>query len=87
MLKFKKNLEITIMAQKRYELLEGKWMQIKDLFLVAKTVRPPIDNRLIFNAIICLVRSGPAWRNPIYFQLSSGNVNDNTVAVKVLSHV
>lgn len=25
--------------------------------------------------------------NPIYFQLSAGNVNDSTVAVEVLSHV
>ena len=25
--------------------------------------------------------------NPVYFQLSSGNVNDNTLAVEVLSHV
>jgi transposase len=25
--------------------------------------------------------------NPVYFQLSSGNINDNTLAVEVLSHV
>lgn len=51
------------MAQKRYEMSEEQWMQIKDLFPVAKTGRPPIDNRLMFNAILWLARSGSAWRD------------------------
>lgn len=29
------------MAQKRYEMSEEQWMQIKYLFPVAKTERPP----------------------------------------------
>ncbi len=51
------------MAQKRYKMSEEQWMQIKDLFPVAKAGRPPIDNRLIFNAILWLARSGSAWRD------------------------
>lgn len=49
------------MPSKRYEITNEQWEQIKDLFLKAETGRPPKDNRLIFNAILWIVRSGAAW--------------------------
>ena len=36
-----KVLEITAMGQKRYEMSDEQWGQIKDLFPKAKTGRPP----------------------------------------------
>jgi transposase len=51
------------MAQKRYEISDEQWNQINDLFPVAKTGRPPMDNRLMFNAILWIARSGAAWRD------------------------
>ena len=51
------------MAQKRYEISYEQWNQIKDLFPVAKTGRPPMDNRLIFNSILWITRSRGAWRD------------------------
>ncbi|WP_333861050.1 IS5 family transposase [Clostridium sp.] len=51
------------MAQKRYEMSDEQWIEIKDLFPVAKTGRPPIDNRLMFNAILWIARSGAVWRD------------------------
>lgn len=49
------------MAAKRYEMSDEQWEKIKDLFSRAKTGRPPKDNRLMFNAILWLARSGSAW--------------------------
>ena len=46
------------MGQKRYEMSDEHREQIKDLFPKAKTGRPPKDNRLMFNAIFRLARSG-----------------------------
>jgi len=46
------------MGQKRYEMSDEQWEQIKDLF--PKTSHPPKDNRLMFNAILWLARSGSA---------------------------
>ena len=51
------------MGQKRYEMSDEHREQIKDLFPKAKTGRPPKDNRLMFNAILWLARSGSAWRD------------------------
>ena len=51
------------MGQKRYEMSDEHREQIKDLFQKAKTGRPPKDNRLMFNAILWLARSGSAWRD------------------------
>ena len=51
------------MGQKRYEMSDEHREQIKDLFPKAKTGRPPKDNRLMFNAIFRLARSGSAWRD------------------------
>ncbi len=51
------------MPSKRYEITDEQWEQIKDLFPKAKTGRPPKDNRLIFNAILWIARSGAAWRD------------------------
>ena len=48
------------MRQKRYEMSDEQWEQIKDSFTKAKTSRPPKDNRLMFNAILWLARSGQA---------------------------
>lgn len=49
------------MAAKRYEISDEQWEQIKDMFPKATTGRPPKDNRMIFNAILRLARSGAAW--------------------------
>ena len=51
------------MGQKRYEMSDEHREQIKDLFPKAKTGRPPKDNRLMFNAILWLARSGSVWRD------------------------
>ena len=51
------------MAQKHYEMSDEQWIQIKDLFPVAKIGRPPIDNCFMFNEILWIVRSGAAWRD------------------------
>ncbi len=51
------------MGQKRYEMSDEQWEQIKDLFTKAKNGRPPKYNRLMFNAILWLARSGSAWRD------------------------
>lgn len=49
------------MGQKRYEITEEQWDQIKGMIPRAKTGRPPKDNRLMFNAILWIARSGSAW--------------------------
>lgn len=49
------------MAVKRYEISDEQWEIIKDMFPKVKTGRPPKDNRLMFNAILWLTRSGVAW--------------------------
>ena len=51
------------MPTKRYEISDYQWSQIMGLFPVAKTGRPPKDNRMIFNAILWVARSGSAWRD------------------------
>jgi len=47
-------------STRRYEISNKQWNQIKDIFSRAKTGRPPKDNRIIFNAILWLARSGAA---------------------------
>ena len=47
------------MAQKRYEMSNKQSRQIKDLFPIAKTGCPPIDNRLMFNAFYGLPEAAP----------------------------
>lgn len=49
------------MSNRRYEISDEQWEQIKNMFLKSKTGRPPKDNRVIFNAILWLARSGAAW--------------------------
>lgn len=51
------------MPIRRYEITDEQWEQICCLFPIAKTGRPPKDNRLMFNAILWLARSGSAWRD------------------------
>jgi len=51
------------MAAKKYELSDEQWEQIKDMFPKAKTGRPPKDNRMMFNAILWIARSGAPWRD------------------------
>ena len=51
------------MSQKRYELSDEQWEQIKDLFPVYRTGRPPKSNRSMFNAILWIARSGAPWRD------------------------
>lgn len=49
---------------KRYEIEEEQWNRIKHLFPVAKTGRPAKwDNKIMFNAILWLARSGSAWKD------------------------
>ena len=56
------------MTIKRYEMTDEQWKQIRPLFPVPKTGRPPKDNRLLFNAILWIARSGAAWRDlPEYY--------------------
>ena len=38
------------MTQKRYEISDEQGNQIKDLFPITKTGRPPKDNRVMFNS-------------------------------------
>lgn len=49
------------MSNRRYEITDEQWEQIKDMFPKSKTGRPPKDNRVMFNAILWLARSGAAW--------------------------
>ena len=49
------------MSIRRYEISDEQWNQIKDMFPRAKTGRPPKDNRIMFNAILWLAKSGAAW--------------------------
>ena len=51
------------MSIKCYEMTDLQREQIKDLFPIAKTGRPPKDNRVMFNAILWLVGSGSVWRD------------------------
>lgn len=49
--------------QKRYELENEQWERINHLFPIAKTGRPAKwDNKIMFNAILWLARSGCAWK-------------------------
>lgn len=49
------------MSARRYEITDEQWERIKDMFPVAKTGIPPKNNRLMFNAMLWLARSGAAW--------------------------
>lgn len=49
---------------KRYELSDIEWERIKDLFPESKMGRPSKwDNKIMFNAILWLTRSGSAWED------------------------
>ena len=50
------------MSVRRYEISDEQWEQIKDMFTRAKTGRPPKNDRVMFNAILWLARSGVAWQ-------------------------
>lgn len=51
------------MTIRRYEMTDEQWEQIKDLIPKAKTGRPPKDNRLMFNALLWMARSGAGWED------------------------
>ncbi|PYG84961.1 putative transposase of IS4/5 family DUF4096 [Ruminiclostridium sufflavum DSM 19573] len=51
------------MPQKRYEILNEQWSQIKDLFHMPKTGLHSIDNHTIFNAILWISRIRAACRD------------------------
>ncbi len=51
------------MPVRRYEMTDEQWEQIKDLIPKARTGRPPKDNRLMFNAMLWLARSGAGWED------------------------
>ncbi len=50
------------MANVQYELKDHQWEQIKGLFTPARTGRPGKDNRMMFNAILWIARTGAPWR-------------------------
>jgi transposase len=52
-----------MMPIRRYEMTDEQWEQIKDLIPKAKTGRPPKDNRLMFNAMLWMARSGAGWED------------------------
>ena len=49
------------MGQKRYEISDEQWEQIKDMIQHSKIGRPPKDDRLMLNAIFWIARSGARW--------------------------
>ena len=49
------------MGQKRYEISDEQWEQIKDMIQHSKMGRPPKDDRLMLNAIFWIARSGARW--------------------------
>ncbi|WP_197186774.1 IS5 family transposase [Brevibacillus agri] len=52
------------MIQRRYEINDEQWEQIKDMFPPYRTGRPSkLSNRTMFNAILWIARSGAAWRD------------------------
>lgn len=51
------------MPIRRYEMTDEQWEQIKDLIPRARTGRPPKDNRLMFNAMLWMARSGAGWED------------------------
>ncbi|WP_275099956.1 IS5 family transposase [Paenibacillus alvei] len=52
------------MIQRRYEISDEQWEQIKDMFPSYKTGRPSkLSDRTMFNAILWIARSGAAWRD------------------------
>lgn len=51
------------MAIRRYEMTDEQWEQVKDLIPKARTGRPPKDNRLMFNAMLWMARSGAGWED------------------------
>lgn len=49
---------------KKYELSDSKWERIEHLFSKAQTGRPSkSDNKIMFNVILWLARSGSAWED------------------------
>jgi hypothetical protein len=46
------------MGQKRYEISDEQWEQIKDMIQHSKMGRSPKDDRLMLNAIFWIARSG-----------------------------
>lgn len=52
----------------RHNISDEQWNQIEKLIPKAKTGRPPKDNRLMFNAILWMARTGAPWRDlPEYY--------------------
>ena len=51
------------MANKRYEMTDEQWEQIKGLILHAKTGRPPKNDRIILNGMLWMARSGAGWED------------------------
>ncbi|MCC9295127.1 transposase [Clostridium sp. WLY-B-L2] len=64
---FKKQIEVKILSIKPgargTSKLAKKYLSFDSKIPIAKTGRPPKDNRLIFNAILWIARSGAAWRD------------------------
>jgi transposase len=47
----------------RHDISNEQWKQIEKLIPKAKTGRPPKDNRLMFNAVLWMARTGAPWRD------------------------
>ena len=49
---------------RRYEISDDEWDRIESMFPVAKTGRPAKwSNKIMFNAILWIARSGSAWED------------------------
>ena len=54
------------MNMRRYEVTDGQWKKIKDLFPPKKTGRPFKNLRLTFNGILWVMCTGASWRDIPY---------------------
>lgn len=51
------------MANRRYELTDEQWEQVKNMIQHSKMGQPPKDDRLMLNAMFWLARSGAGWED------------------------
>ena len=54
------------MGQKRYEISDDQWEQLKDMFQYSKMGNPTEGERLMLNAIWEITSSGARWSDRLY---------------------